>query len=113
MANIYTEDQLVSHYRYLTDESKRRITRVISNFCYIEKVENRSSRTVEEIQADEREIQKLKEERKELECSFCGKSQKDLHFLIAGNGSYICDECVRMCMSVLEHPEEFEKGESK
>jgi len=28
-----------------------------------------------------------------LECSFCGKSQKQVSKLIAGPGAYICDEC--------------------
>lgn len=34
-------------------------------------------------------------------CSFCGKPQSLVHRLIAGNGSYICDECVRLCMNIL------------
>ena len=34
-------------------------------------------------------------------CSFCGKPQSLVHRLIAGNGAYICDECVRLCMNIL------------
>ena len=34
-------------------------------------------------------------------CSFCGKPQSMVHRLIAGNGSFICDECVRLCVNIL------------
>jgi ATP-dependent Clp protease ATP-binding subunit ClpX len=39
--------------------------------------------------------------RRSIRCSFCGKPQSLVNRLIAGNGSYICDDCVRMCMSVI------------
>ncbi len=35
-------------------------------------------------------------------CSFCGKPQDMVGRLIAGNGVYICDQCVDLCMSILE-----------
>ena len=35
-------------------------------------------------------------------CSFCGKPQNMVGRLIAGNGVYICDHCVDLCMSILE-----------
>ena len=41
------------------------------------------------------------EDRKNIRCSFCGKPQSLANRLIAGNGSYICDECVRMCASII------------
>ena len=41
------------------------------------------------------------EDRRSLRCSFCGKPQSMVNRLIAGNGSYICDDCVRMCMSII------------
>ncbi len=37
-----------------------------------------------------------------LKCSFCGKSQKEVKKLIAGNGVYICDECVSLCNEILQ-----------
>lgn len=37
-----------------------------------------------------------------LRCSFCGKSQKEVKKLIAGNGVYICNECVSLCNEILE-----------
>ncbi|HIS68292.1 MAG TPA: ATP-dependent Clp protease ATP-binding subunit ClpX [Candidatus Gallacutalibacter stercoravium] len=35
-------------------------------------------------------------------CSFCNKPQDQARRLIAGPGVYICDECVELCMSILE-----------
>ena len=37
-----------------------------------------------------------------VRCSFCGKTQAQVERLIAGNGSYICDECVLLCMSIID-----------
>ena len=36
-----------------------------------------------------------------LYCSFCGKSQHEIHKLIAGPTVYICDECVGLCMDIV------------
>ena len=41
------------------------------------------------------------DDRRSLRCSSCGKPQSQVNRLIAGNGSYICDDCVRMCMSII------------
>ena len=37
-----------------------------------------------------------------MRCSFCGKPQSLVNRLVAGNGVYICDECVRLCMSIID-----------
>ena len=38
-----------------------------------------------------------------LRCSFCGKSEKETHRMIQGPaGVRICDECVRLCMEIVE-----------
>ena len=42
------------------------------------------------------------DDRRTIRCSFCGKPQNLTNRLIAGNGSYICDECVRMCLSIID-----------
>ena len=39
---------------------------------------------------------------KTIRCSFCGRPQSQVNRLIAGNGSYICDECVRLCMGIID-----------
>ena len=38
-------------------------------------------------------------------CSFCGASQESVRKLIAGNGVYICDDCVRLCMDIVQMDE--------
>ena len=37
-----------------------------------------------------------------LTCSFCGKHHKQVAKLIAGPGVYICDECIYLCLEILE-----------
>lgn len=49
-----------------------------------------------------------KNNEKEIYCSFCGKPQELVGRLIAGNGVYICDQCVDLCMNILEQTEELE-----
>lgn len=41
-------------------------------------------------------------EEKVLRCSFCGKNQNQVERLIAGQNAYICNECVDLCMTILE-----------
>ncbi|MFH1810164.1 MAG: ATP-dependent Clp protease ATP-binding subunit ClpX [Pseudomonadota bacterium] len=36
-----------------------------------------------------------------LNCSFCGKSQREVRKLIAGPTVYICDECIRLCNDII------------
>src|SRR5262249_52426404 len=43
-----------------------------------------------------------------LYCSFCGKSQHEVHKLIAGPTAFICDECVDLCTDVVEPDDERE-----
>jgi len=40
--------------------------------------------------------------KEELRCSFCDKAQLDVCRLIAGPDVYICDECVRLCLDIME-----------
>ncbi|MEG1686464.1 MAG: ClpX C4-type zinc finger protein, partial [Angelakisella sp.] len=44
---------------------------------------------------------------KQLRCSFCGKLQEQVDRMIAGPGVSICNECVELCLAVLDeqHPE--------
>ena len=52
-----------------------------------------------------------KDNNQELKCSFCGKSQKQVIKLIAGPGVYICDECIELCVEIIEE-EKVEKLET-
>jgi ATP-dependent Clp protease ATP-binding subunit ClpX len=43
-----------------------------------------------------------KNPRVQYRCSFCGKSQEQVHRLIAGPGGvYICDECIDLCQEII------------
>jgi len=48
---------------------------------------------------------KFGEEKGQLKCSFCGKTQEQVRKLVAGPGVYICDECIELCNEIIE--EEF------
>ena len=41
-------------------------------------------------------------EDKKIRCSFCGRSQDKVDKLIAGNGAFICNECVKLCLNIME-----------
>ncbi|MGB9858180.1 MAG: ATP-dependent Clp protease ATP-binding subunit ClpX [Dictyoglomaceae bacterium] len=43
---------------------------------------------------------------KEIRCSFCGKTQKEVKKLISGPGVFICDECVEICHDLISQEEE-------
>ena len=40
---------------------------------------------------------------KTIKCSFCGKKQEEVERIIAGPGVYICDECIKVCTSIIEN----------
>ena len=42
------------------------------------------------------------ETKKSLRCSFCGKREEEVRRMIQAPGARICDQCVQLCMSVLE-----------
>jgi len=42
------------------------------------------------------------DDEKQLCCSFCGKPQSKVRRLIAGPNVYICDECIELCMDIIE-----------
>jgi len=45
---------------------------------------------------------KFSDEKGQLKCSFCGKSQEQVRKLVAGPGVYICDECIELCNEIIE-----------
>lgn len=45
---------------------------------------------------------KFNEEKGQLKCSFCGKTQDQVRKLVAGPGVYICDECIELCSEIVE-----------
>jgi len=41
-------------------------------------------------------------DKKDLQCSFCGKTQAEVKKLVAGPNVYICDECIALCQGIIE-----------
>lgn len=51
---------------------------------------------------------------KNVKCSFCGKPQDDVKKIIAGpEGVFICDECIKICDSILEEYDEMDVSEER
>jgi ATP-dependent Clp protease ATP-binding subunit ClpX len=42
------------------------------------------------------------DEKGQLKCSFCSKSQEQVRKLIAGPGVYICNECIELCNEIID-----------
>ena len=42
-----------------------------------------------------------RDEYRSVRCSFCGKHQDQVERIIAGPGAYICNECVHLCLNIL------------
>ena len=39
---------------------------------------------------------------RKIRCAFCGRTQDQVDKMIAGNGAYICSDCVRLCMNIVD-----------
>ena len=46
-------------------------------------------------------------DKKDMRCSFCGKSPNEVFKLIAGNDVFICDECVELCSDIIDEEIEY------
>lgn len=46
------------------------------------------------------------DDKKQVKCSFCGKTQEQVNRIVAGPGVYICNECIELCSEIIE--EEFD-----
>ncbi len=53
------------------------------------------------------------DERKKLNCSFCGKPQDQVKRLIAGPSVYICDECIELCQEIIDDELAGEKSQNQ
>ena len=49
---------------------------------------------------------------KSVRCSFCGKHQEQVDRIIAGPGAYICNECIQLCMNILNEDREEQPNSS-
>ncbi len=44
-------------------------------------------------------------------CSFCGKSQAEVGKLIAGEDAYICNECIDVCLDLVQTSQDMDSGD--
>lgn len=49
------------------------------------------------------------QDNKSIRCSFCGKKQEQVKRIIAGPGAYICNECINLCLNILDDEEDEEQ----
>ena len=52
-------------------------------------------------------------DKKEVRCSFCGRTQDEVKRLIAGPNAYICNECVAICADLIEDENEGDAAAEK
>jgi ATP-dependent Clp protease ATP-binding subunit ClpX len=58
--------------------------------------------TLQEVESTKKGVgMKKRDDKGNLSCSFCGKSQKEVKKLIAGPTVYICDECIELCNDII------------
>lgn len=57
-------------------------------------------------------LSELQDKPSHLGCSFCQRTQLEVRKLIAGPGIYICDECVRLCMDIVEDEVESDSADA-
>ncbi len=53
-----------------------------------------------------------RDEYKSVRCSFCGKHQEQVDRIIAGPGAYICNECIMLCMNILNEDGDLDASSS-
>ena len=41
-------------------------------------------------------------DKREVRCSFCGRTQEEVKRIIAGPNAYICNECIAICAEILD-----------
>jgi len=94
MANVYSSgDELLQDYEKLSQRYKNKAGRYIKNLLKVYRAENG-------IRADLYKYEGTGTGR--IRCNFCGKTEDKTSLLILGNNVFICDECVRLCNSIVD-----------
>ena len=101
-----TQTDLDNHFSALTQENQRRLLRFAKNLMALQRDEQTvySEERLVEREAARKRAASLPEGHERIRCSFCGKPQVQCDRLVAGNDSYICDECIRLCNQILDEP---------
>ena len=48
-----------------------------------------------------------KDEKTQIRCSFCGKTQEQVQRLVSGPNVYICNECVQLCANIIFEDDDY------
>ena len=118
MSKPYTNDELVIQYEKLTPEYKGKVTRFIYNLLTVQRAELRIYNQAEWIKRTEWTVEQRKNDpsihgEEQIHCNFCGKPLNQVERMIAGNKSYICNECVKLSSEILEDPDAHNRIRSK
>ena len=49
-------------------------------------------------------------DKKDYHCSFCGKHKNEISTLIAGPSTFICNECIDLCHSIVHEKKKSDKS---
>lgn len=109
MAQVYENDnELLRDFHSLTEEYQGKTCRYIKKLLQVQRAEQHLTAEIHSI-----EWKRKVDKREGIHCSFCGKHQDDAERIIAGpNETYICDECARLCGSILDELKSEEGEES-
>lgn len=97
------ETDLLQRFRFMVQYNQRRLLRFADNLMILQRDEQ-AVQHEERIVEHEAEKKLYPEGREKIRCSFCGKPQAQCDRMVAGNNSYICDECIRLCNEILDEP---------
>ena len=113
MAKPYNHDELIIQYDKLTPEHKGKVTRFIYNLLTVQRAELRIYHQAEWIKRTEWTVEQRENDPsvhgEQVHCSFCGKPLDQAERMIAGDKSYICDECVKICTEIIADPDAYKK----
>lgn len=111
MANVYASDEaLLRDYHKLSQEYQNKAGRYIKNLLKLHRAEMGLAAKVSVFEEPEGENASYPAARPR--CSFCGKKMDNVELLIAGPGACICNECVDLCVEILNE-KKAENGESE
>ena len=107
MSGTYSEDSLLKDYRLLCDEYQIKAGKYIKELCKLQRMERRVTAEIRHI-----EWQRKREPQDDkIHCTFCGISQDDAKRIIAGPDVFICEECARLCVEILDDFQNESEGE--
>lgn len=98
------ERSIFDKVRQLNSQNKQRADNYLSDLLVVQKGEQKLEAQEFPIRVEARKLNGG------IRCNYCGKPQSICERLIAGNNSYICDECVKLCAEILQD-ERYKKDE--